>query len=129
RFGKLVLHAMKQILVPIEGDVIFLEFLRRGSEIDVTDFTRATGMSADGDHHVLSSPGRGASVGFDSHVIAQRSALENVVPGNDMKSGNVDVGEVIFNGPAFPVVVVVRVGKPIQKIGSDGLGQAVSNLD
>ena len=68
-------------------------------------------------------------MGFDAHVVAQRSALKNVVPGDDVKSGNVDVGEVLFNGPAFPVVVVVRVGKPIQKIGSDGLGQAVVDLE
>src|SRR5579863_7206256 len=79
------------------------------------------GVAADLDQELLAvARGVVAAVGFDAHVIAKRAVEEDVVPAADVERWDLDVGEVLFDGPLLPIGVVTRVGKPIEVVGGDG---------
>ena len=73
-----------------------------------------------------------AGVGLQSHVIAQRAALKDVVPGGDGQRGNLNVRVVLFNRPLLPVTVVSGMIEPILKVRRQGVRQSravLSELD
>lgn len=119
-FGELVLCSFKQIVVPGERDAVFVEFGGSGAEIDCSDVPSSARMASDGDQQVLPVSGRSiCRFALEALKIAQRSILENVVPGGDSQSRNGELGVVIFYGPTFPVVVEVRMRQPIDEVGRE----------
>ena len=95
---------------------VFVE-LCFGAEIDIADFASAAGVAAD----VMTSscwPLRAllAAVRLDAHVIAQRSALKDVVPGRNVQDGNLMSAKCSSIDHLLPVVVVVGMRQPVEKI-------------
>ena len=76
-------------------------------------------MSADHHQQPLSRPRPNSAMVANPSVIAQRPSLKNVIPRSDRESGNVDVGVVLFDRPAFPIVVVIRMSQPVEEIGRE----------
>ena len=77
-------------------------------------------MTADRHQQVLSLAGRLASAPRpQAHVIADGTALKNVIPGGNAQNRDGDIRVVIFNRPAFPIIVVARMREPVEEIGSE----------
>ena len=90
------------------------------AKIHVSDF------AAVARHDRRSSPAGAAPCGRlaagprpQAHVIADGTALKNVIPGGNAQNRDRDIRVVIFNRPAFPVVVVARMREPVEKIRSE----------
>ncbi len=81
-------------------------------------------MAADADNEVLVlARSFVAGVRHEAHVVAEGSALEDVIPGRDGEGWDLDVGVVLVDGPLLPVAVVGAVIEPIQKVGGKVAGQ------
>ena len=120
--GETILRAFEEKVVPVENHIVFVD-VGGGAEIDVADFRAVAGVAADDDHELLAiARGVVAAVRFDAEIVADRSALKNVVPSGDVKSGDMDVGEMFFDGDFFPVVVVVGMREPVEIVGREGFG-------
>ena len=114
--SKLVLLALEQVVVPVQRDGVLVKGCVR-AEIDIANLAAPARVPADGDHKLravarcLSTPVR-----FDAKIIADRTALKNVVPGRNHQRGNLDRAEILLDGPLLPVAVVVRMRQPIKKV-------------
>ena len=51
--GEVVLLALEKIVVPVEGDGVFVKLGGGGAEVDGADVAAAAGVAADGDEKVL----------------------------------------------------------------------------
>ena len=60
---------------------------------------------------------------FESHVIPERAAKKNVVPGAHAENGNLNLRVVLFDGPLLPVVVVARMRQPVAKVRRESRGR------
>ena len=119
--GKFILHALKQVVIPLQSNFVFIVFGGCGSKINLTDFSAASGVTSNGHKQMLPFARRFTStVRFDSDVVAQRSSLENVVPGSNGEHGNVDVSEVLFDRYLLPILVIGGMSQPIEKIWGQG---------
>src|SRR5450432_3602402 len=65
----------------------------------------------------------GGPVGLCAHVVAQGSAVEDVIPSPDLKNGNGNVGKMFLDGPPLPILVVVGMSEPVEIIRSDRSGE------
>ncbi len=111
--GEVVLLALEEIVVPLEDRGVLVVLGCGGAEIDGADVAASSGVASDHHQQVLSGTGSFISgVRLEADVVAQRAALKDVVPGGDGERGHLDVLEVFFDGPLFPVVVVFSVGWP-----------------
>jgi len=124
--GKGVLHALEEIVVPGQRDVILVILFRFGAVINFADLASAAGVAAD-DHQQPLALARffAATVRLDAHVVAQRTAEENVVPRTRVQGRNLNIREVIFNGNPLPEVVIRRMGQPVEVIRRDHCRSAI----
>src|SRR5262249_26654348 len=112
---KLILDALQQVAVPLQCDVVLFGFFRRCTEIQLADLPSTPGMSADRDKQILAaSRGVIRALRFSSYVVPQRATLEDVVPRRNRQRRNADLGEMILDGPALPVIVIAWMRNPIQ---------------
>ena len=96
---------------------LFAEIGGDWAEIDIANVAAATRVAADDDQKALVLAGRFvAGVIAQSLIIAEGTALKDVVPGGYMQRRNLDIGKVIFNRPTLPIIVVVRMRQPVQEI-------------
>ena len=125
--GEAILRALEKIVVPGKRDFVFVVLRGGAAKIHVSDFAAVAGMTADRHQQVLSLAGRLASGPRpQAHVIADGTALKNVIPGGDAQNRDGDIRVVIFNRPAFPIIVVARMREPVEEIGSERAGQVGS---
>ena len=118
--GEFVLNSLEEEVVPVDEDLAWREFDGVVAEFDVADFAAEAGVAADLNQEFLAvARGVVAAVGFDAHVIAERAVEEDVVPAADVECGDLDVGEVLFDGPLLPVGVVGRMREPVEIIRCD----------
>src|SRR5260370_41216644 len=61
---------------------------------------------------------RGA-VRLDSHVIPERASEKNVVPAADVQRGDLDIREVLLDGPLLPICGIGGMREPIEIIRRD----------
>ena len=121
--GKFVLRALEKILVPLQGELIFVVLSRGRSKVDIANFSSAASVSANRHQEMLATTGSFTSpMCLDSDVVPQRSTLENVIPGRDVEHRNIDVSEMFFDRQLLPVFVVVGMRQPIQEIWSQCAG-------
>src|SRR5580692_2709469 len=79
--GELIVNAFEKEIVPIENHVDVRILQGMWAKIDVTNPPAETGMAPDLHQQMLLSAGRlGSSMGFDTHIVAQRPVAENVIP-------------------------------------------------
>src|SRR5579863_2604843 len=114
--GELVLSVLEEVVVPGNYEIVDLQ-VRRGPEVNIADLPAGARVPSDHDKQALAFPSLlGCGMRFQADVVAQGASQENVVPGSDGERWNVDIGEMLLDGQLLPVVVVVRMGKPVQKI-------------
>jgi tetratricopeptide (TPR) repeat protein len=114
------LRAFEQVVVPIERGVVVVK-LRIRTKIDIADLALHAGVTSQCDQQMLPTARRFAPrLRLEAHVILQRTALKNVIPSGDAEHRYSDVGVVLLNGPAAPIVVVSRVRHPIEIIRRQG---------
>ncbi len=120
--GEAILRAFEEEVVPLEDYVVFVD-VGLGAEIDVADFRAVAGVAADDDHELLAvARGVVAAVRLDAEIVAKRAAEKNVVPRGDVQSGDVNVGEMLFDRDFFPVVVVVGMREPVEIVRRERFG-------
>src|SRR5436305_6119317 len=93
-------------------------------KIDVANPSPETRMAADLHQQMLLGARRlRGSMRLHTHVIAQCSRAENVIPAPDLKHGNGDLRKVFLDRPLLPVLVVIGMREPIVIVGSNGGSQ------
>ena len=98
RVGKLVLHALEQIVVPGKQDLRGRKFNRFIAEFDVADAPSKPGVPTDLYQQTLAVACRvRAAVRLDPGVIPQRAGQKNVVPAADVQSRDLNVQKVLLN--------------------------------
>src|ERR1035441_2895961 len=81
-------------------------------------------MAADGDQQALAVAGSFiAGARLESHVVAQRTTLKNVIPGGDGERGNLNLVVVLLDGPLLPVTVISGMIEPIEEVGRQRAGE------
>ena len=120
---EIVGHVLEEKVVPAQRSFIFIKWGGR-AKIYIADLAAGAGVPADRDHEMLSAA-RGFVLAMQLHsdVVAQRSAEKNVVPRRDRQRGYADVGIVILNGPALPILVIAGMGQPVEKVRSQRMQQ------
>ena len=115
--GELVLLALQQVVVPVQHDCILVVLVRIGPKVHCANLAPAAGVSADGDQQpLIGARCLIARVVAHAHVVAQRSALEDVVPGGNGQRGHLNIGEVLLNRPLFPVAVIGGMRQPVDVV-------------
>src|SRR5882672_327601 len=121
-FREIILDSFEEILIPAQSDFVFVPLFGGRAKIDLADFPPITGVSTNNHQQSLSRPRCLSSTRSDAAVIAERSSLKNVIPGGHGQSGDVNVGVVLFDRPALPVLVVIGMSQPVEKIRSQCMG-------
>src|SRR5205823_4144816 len=113
--AEFVLHAFEQKVVPGQDCRRGWKFERFIAKFNVADAPPKTGMAADLNQQSLTvARGFRSAVRLDAHVVAQRAGEKNVVPSADMQSGNLDIREMFFDRPLFPIGVVIWMREPVE---------------
>ena len=116
--GKIVGNILKEIVVPAQSSFILVKW-SGGAEVDVADLAAGTAVPPNRNQEMLSAARDIVRpMKLYSDIVAQRSAQKNVIPGSDRQRGYADVSEMILDRPALPIVVIVGVGQPVEKIRS-----------
>src|SRR5690242_20733951 len=68
--GEIILRALEKVLIPVQGDVVFIKLGRGRAEVDVADFASTAGMAADDDEQPLAGACSIAPVSADANVVS-----------------------------------------------------------
>src|SRR6478672_10710364 len=117
RAGEVIGGILEQVVVPTQRRIVLVEFSGR-TKINVSYFAARASVSPNHHQQPLPAPrGFVSAMNFNAYIVAKRSSEEDVVPRGNGKDRHVYLWVVFLNRPALPILVIIGMSQPVEKVG------------